>query len=114
MSTAAQRALTSQRFTGDRLLHAEHHCRFIASRIRLPEVCSLATLSATPSASNAPDRFRQRPAIMTASMSQEAVFAIFGLICLLGVLFICTRVPETRGHTLEEIEKFEKGTKRLG
>jgi sugar porter (SP) family MFS transporter len=52
--------------------------------------------------------------IMTASMSQEAVFAIFGLICLLGVLFIRTRVPETRGHTLEEIEKFEKGTKRLG
>ncbi|XJZ26689.1 sugar porter family MFS transporter [Bacillota bacterium Lsc_1132] len=43
--------------------------------------------------------------IMTASMSQEAVFAIFGVICLLGVLFIRTRVPETRGHTLEEIEK---------
>lgn len=43
--------------------------------------------------------------IMTASMSQEAVFAIFGVICLLGVLFIRTRVPETRGHTLEEIEE---------
>jgi sugar porter (SP) family MFS transporter len=43
--------------------------------------------------------------IMTASMSQQAVFAIFGAICLLGVLFIRTRVPETRGHTLEEIEK---------
>ncbi|TFH63029.1 sugar porter family MFS transporter [Peribacillus frigoritolerans] len=43
--------------------------------------------------------------IMTASMSQEAVFAIFGAICLLGVLFIRTCVPETRGHTLEEIEK---------
>lgn len=42
--------------------------------------------------------------IMTASMPQEAVFAIFGIICLLGVLFIKTRVPETRGHTLEEIE----------
>ena len=37
-------------------------------------------------------------------MPQEAVFAIFGIICLLGVLFIKTRVPETRGHTLEEIE----------
>ncbi|MCH4171878.1 MAG: sugar porter family MFS transporter [Lactobacillus sp.] len=47
--------------------------------------------------------------IMTAAMSQEAVFAIFGVICLLGVLFIRTRVPETRGHTLEEIE--EQGTK---
>lgn len=43
--------------------------------------------------------------IMTASMSQEAVFAIFGVICLLGVLFIRMRVPETRGYTLEEIEK---------
>lgn len=42
--------------------------------------------------------------IMTASMSQEAVFAIFGIICLLGVLFIQFFVPETRGHTLEEIE----------
>ncbi|MEH7180246.1 sugar porter family MFS transporter [Neobacillus vireti] len=43
--------------------------------------------------------------IMTASMSQEAVFAIFGAICLLGVFFIRTCVPETRGYTLEEIEK---------
>jgi sugar porter (SP) family MFS transporter len=43
--------------------------------------------------------------IMTATMSQEAVFAIFGIICLLGVLFIRTRVPETRGRSLEEIEK---------
>lgn len=48
--------------------------------------------------------------IMTASMSQEAVFAIFGAICLLGVLFIRTRVPETRGHTLEEIEKIGENT----
>ena len=47
--------------------------------------------------------------IMTASMSQEAVFAIFGIICLIGVCFIRTRVPETRGHTLEEIEA--QGTK---
>ncbi|MGE7759673.1 sugar porter family MFS transporter [Peribacillus sp. NPDC097895] len=43
--------------------------------------------------------------IMIASMSQEAVFAIFGVICLLGVLFIRTLVPETRGRSLEEIEK---------
>ncbi|GEO68780.1 sugar porter family MFS transporter [Levilactobacillus acidifarinae] len=42
--------------------------------------------------------------IMTASMSQEAVFAIFGVICVLGVLFIRFCVPETKGHTLEEIE----------
>lgn len=43
--------------------------------------------------------------IMTANMPQEAVFAIFGIICLLGVLFIRTRVPETKGHSLEEIEE---------
>lgn len=43
--------------------------------------------------------------IMTASMSQEAVFGIFGVICFLGVFFVRAFVPETRGHTLEEIEK---------
>ncbi|RVT57212.1 sugar porter family MFS transporter [Niallia taxi] len=43
--------------------------------------------------------------IMTDSMPQEAVFAIFGVICLLGVIFIRIRVPETRGCSLEEIEK---------
>lgn len=42
--------------------------------------------------------------IMTAHMPQEAVFAIFGVICLCGVLFVKTQVPETRGRTLEEIE----------
>ena len=46
--------------------------------------------------------------IMTANMSQEAVFGIFGIICILGVIFIMTRVPETCGRTLEEIE--EQGT----
>lgn len=51
--------------------------------------------------------------IMTATMSQEAVFAIFGVICLLGVVFIRTRVPETRGRTLEEIEKFQKRPSKL-
>ncbi|MCI1750481.1 MAG: sugar porter family MFS transporter [Megasphaera cerevisiae] len=47
--------------------------------------------------------------IMTASMPQEIVFAIFGIICILGVAFVTQFVPETRGHTLEEIEA--KGTK---
>lgn len=45
--------------------------------------------------------------IMTAAMPQQAVFAIFGVICLLGVVFIRTRVPETRGRSLEEIERTE-------
>lgn len=43
--------------------------------------------------------------IMTASISQEFVFAIFGVICLFGVLFVQFRVPETRGKTLEDIEQ---------
>ncbi len=43
--------------------------------------------------------------IMIAFMPQEAVFAIFGGICLLGVLFIRTCVPETRGRSLEDIER---------
>lgn len=43
--------------------------------------------------------------IMTAALAQEIVFAIFGLICLVGVLFVHFVVPETRGKTLEEIEK---------
>jgi len=48
--------------------------------------------------------------IMVASMSQQAVFAIFGIICILGVIFVSTRVPETRGRSLEEIEAI--GTNR--
>lgn len=47
--------------------------------------------------------------IMTASMPQEAVFAIFGVICLLGVAFIRFAVPETRGRSLEEIEVLGAG-----
>lgn len=42
--------------------------------------------------------------MMTASMSQEMVFAIFGIICILGVLFVKFCVPETKGYTLEQIE----------
>ncbi|GBD73768.1 sugar transporter [Tetragenococcus halophilus subsp. halophilus] len=45
--------------------------------------------------------------IMTAAFAQETVFVIFGIICLFGALFVKTRVPETRGRSLEEIE--EKG-----
>lgn len=47
--------------------------------------------------------------IMTASMPQDMVFAIFGLICIAGVIFVATRVPETRGHSLEEIEEAHAG-----
>ncbi|TFC63799.1 sugar porter family MFS transporter [Cryobacterium sp. TMT2-4] len=50
--------------------------------------------------------------IMTALMSQDAVFAIFGVICILGVIFIRTRVPETRGRTLEDIETNSMPTRK--
>lgn len=43
--------------------------------------------------------------LMTASMTQETVFAIFGVICLIAVAFVIFKVPETKGHTLEEIER---------
>lgn len=42
--------------------------------------------------------------IMAAAMPQAVVFAIFGVICFLGVLFIRFFVPETRGRSLQEIE----------
>ena len=42
--------------------------------------------------------------VMAAAMSEYAVFAIFGVICVFGVIFIRLWVPETRGRTLEEIE----------
>lgn len=42
--------------------------------------------------------------IMASEMSEYAVFAIFGAICIFGVIFIRLWVPETRGRTLEEIE----------
>ena len=42
--------------------------------------------------------------IMASKMSEYAVFAIFGAICVFGVIFIRLLVPETRGRTLEEIE----------
>jgi sugar porter (SP) family MFS transporter len=42
--------------------------------------------------------------VMTAYFSQQLVFAIFGIICLVGVLFVKICLPESKGRTLEEIE----------
>lgn len=49
--------------------------------------------------------------VMTAYFSQQLVFAIFGIICLIGVLFVKICLPESKGRTLEEIEKLG-GVKR--
>lgn len=43
--------------------------------------------------------------VMTAYFSQQLVFAIFGIICLIGVVFVKICLPESKGRTLEEIEK---------
>ena len=43
--------------------------------------------------------------IMSAAMNQNIVFAIFGIICIIAILFVKFRVPETKGISLEEIEK---------
>lgn len=48
--------------------------------------------------------------IMAAAMTQDIVFAIFGVICVVAVLFIRLCVPETHGKSLEEIE--DEGVKR--
>jgi SP family xylose:H+ symportor-like MFS transporter len=32
-------------------------------------------------------------------------YFIFALICVLAILFVCWRVPETKGKTLEQMEK---------
>jgi sugar porter (SP) family MFS transporter len=42
---------------------------------------------------------------MAAALPQVAVFMIYGVICLLGVVFIRNFVVETRGRSLEQIEE---------
>lgn len=39
------------------------------------------------------------------SLSTGGVFGVYSLICLLGFIFLLKRIPETKGKTLEELEK---------
>jgi SP family xylose:H+ symportor-like MFS transporter len=41
----------------------------------------------------------------TASFNGALPYFIFALICVLAILFVCWRVPETKGKTLEQMEK---------
>jgi sugar porter (SP) family MFS transporter len=46
--------------------------------------------------------------LMLAGPGLAATFTLFAVICLGGIVFTLTRVPETTGHSLEEIEKHLK------
>lgn len=39
------------------------------------------------------------------SLSTGGVFGVYSLICLLGFVFLLKKIPETKGKTLEELEK---------
>jgi SP family xylose:H+ symportor-like MFS transporter len=41
----------------------------------------------------------------TQSFNGALPYFIFALICVLAILFVCLRVPETKGKTLEQMEK---------
>lgn len=43
--------------------------------------------------------------IINADMGASGSFALYGLICMAGFIFIYRKVPETKGITLEEIER---------
>ena len=43
--------------------------------------------------------------LLNESLEASGTFWVYGAICLAGYLFICARLPETRGKSLEEIEK---------
>jgi SP family sugar porter-like MFS transporter len=44
--------------------------------------------------------------ILNAALGAAGTFWIYAFICLLGLLFLYSRLPETKGRTLEEIETF--------
>ena len=44
----------------------------------------------------------------TQSFNGALPYFIFALICVLAILFVCWRVPETKGKTLEQMEKLWK------
>ena len=43
--------------------------------------------------------------ILNKSLGPAKTFWLYAAVCLLGFIFILTRVPETKGKTLEQIER---------
>ena len=43
--------------------------------------------------------------VLNQLLNASGTFWLYGFICILGFLFILRRLPETKGKTLEEIEK---------
>ena len=39
-------------------------------------------------------------------LTAAGVFLLYAVVCIAAFLFVSRRVPETKGRTLEEIEKF--------
>lgn len=46
---------------------------------------------------------------MISSITEEGVFWFYGSVCILGVLFVLFKVPETKGRSLEQIERYFSG-----
>jgi SP family facilitated glucose transporter-like MFS transporter 8 len=47
-------------------------------------------------------------------LKSYGTFWVYAGVCVLGVLFVLTKVPETKGKTLEEIEQYFKTGKGGG
>lgn len=46
---------------------------------------------------------------MISGITEEGVFWFYGSVCVLGVLFVLFKVPETKGRSLEELERYFEG-----
>ncbi|MCU0408904.1 MAG: sugar porter family MFS transporter [Bacteroidales bacterium] len=43
--------------------------------------------------------------LLNKMLQESGTFWLYGVICILGFIFICRRLPETKGKTLEQIEQ---------
>jgi hypothetical protein len=51
--------------------------------------------------------------VLNQLLKASGTFWLYGVICVLGFVFILKKLPETKGRSLEEIEKdFEAGSRK--